>query len=97
MQAQARGSLVGDSTRFTLEAAPRAGGAGTTSGGQVNPAWRPAAPVRLCQACRQQCGSTASQIFERERMFLRPILRPAHKGSAQATQRYSSWLTKDSS
>jgi hypothetical protein len=38
MQAQARGSLVGDSTRFTLEAAPRAGGAGITSGGQVNPA-----------------------------------------------------------
>jgi hypothetical protein len=38
MQARTRGSLVGESTGFTVEAAPRAGGAGTTSGGQVNPA-----------------------------------------------------------
>ena len=38
MHAQTRGSLVSEDTGSTLEAAPRAGGAGTTSDGQVNPA-----------------------------------------------------------
>ena len=41
MQPQTRGSLMSDSTGFTLEAASHAGGAGTTSDGQVNPAGIP--------------------------------------------------------
>ena len=41
MQPQTRGSLMSESTGFTLEAAPHAGGAGTTSDGQVNPAGIP--------------------------------------------------------
>jgi sigma-B regulation protein RsbU (phosphoserine phosphatase) len=38
MQPQTRGSLMSESTGFTLEAASHAGGAGATSNGQVNPA-----------------------------------------------------------
>jgi sigma-B regulation protein RsbU (phosphoserine phosphatase) len=41
MQRQARDSLASESTGFTMEAASRAGGAGTTSGGQVKPAGVP--------------------------------------------------------
>jgi len=41
MQPQTRGSLMSESTGFTLEAASHAGGAGTTSNGQVNPAGIP--------------------------------------------------------
>ena len=45
MQPQTRGSLMSESTGFTLEAAPRAGGAGTPSNGQVNPAGIPRRPL----------------------------------------------------